>query len=76
MAAERSADQIQRDIEQARADLAVAVDRLADRANPKRVAGDLKQGLKERAMSPQGQVVIGATGVLVLVLIVRRVRRR
>jgi hypothetical protein len=76
VAAERSADEIQRDIEQARASLAVAVDQLADRTNPKRVADDVKQALIARAKSPQGQAVIGATGLLVVVLVVRRVRKR
>jgi hypothetical protein len=73
---ERSAEDIQRDIEQARASLAIAVDQLADRTSPKRVADDVKQKLIARAKSPQGQAAIGAVGVLVVVLVVRRVRRR
>ena len=63
MAGERSADEIQRDIEQSRAALATAVDQLAYRGNPKRVAENVKQTLREKAQSPQGRVVIGVTGV-------------
>jgi hypothetical protein len=75
VAGERTADEIQRDIEQARASLAVAVDQLADKTSPKRLAADVKARLLERAKTPQGQAVIGATGLLVVVLIVRRVRK-
>ena len=76
MAGERSADEIQRDIEQARASLAVAVDQLADKTSPKRLAADVRGRLVERAKSPQGQAVIGAAGVVLVILVVRRVRKR
>jgi uncharacterized protein DUF3618 len=76
VAGERTAEDIQRDIEQARASLAVAVDQLADRTSPKRLADDIKQQLIARAKSPQGQAVIAGAGVLVVFLVVRRVRRR
>jgi hypothetical protein len=75
VAAERSADDIQRDIEQARASLAVSVDRLATRTSPKRVADDVKSKLVAKARSPQGQAVIGVTGVVVVLLVVRRIRK-
>jgi hypothetical protein len=76
VAGERSADDIQRDIERSRAALATTVDQLAYRTNPKRVAENAKRSLRERAQSPQGRIVIGATGALVVVLIIRRVRKR
>jgi hypothetical protein len=76
VAGERTADEIQRDIEQARASLAVAVDQLAYRTNPKRVAENAKQTLKEKARTPQGQAVIGGVGLLVVVLVIRRFRKR
>lgn len=72
---ERGPEQIQREIEQARVKLAGAVDQIAYRTSPKRVAENAKQTLRERAQSPAGKAVIGATGGLVLVLIVRRIRR-
>jgi hypothetical protein len=73
---ERTADQVQAEIENARDALAVAVDQLATRANPKRLADDAKQSLRERAQSPAGKAVIGGVGALVLLLVIRRVRKR
>jgi hypothetical protein len=73
---DRSADEIQRDIEQARTGLAQAVDQLAYRTNPQRLAENAKQTLRERANSTQGRVVIGVTGGLVLLLVIRRIRKR
>ena len=74
MAVERSPEQIQRDIEQARAALAVAVDQLAERTNPKRVADDVKQTLLGKLRTPEGRAVAAGAGVLFLLLVVRRVR--
>jgi hypothetical protein len=74
--ADRSPEDIQREIEQARVTLADAVDQIAYRTSPKRLSEQVKQSLKEKAQSTQGRVVIGATGVLVVLLVVRRVRKR
>jgi osmotically-inducible protein OsmY len=73
--AERSADDIQREIEQARAALAETVDELAYRSSPKRVTENVKQALLAKARTPQGQAVIAGVGVLVIVAVVRRFRR-
>jgi hypothetical protein len=73
--AERSADDIQRDIEKSRAALAEAVDQLAYRTNPKRAVENVKQSLRDRAKTPQGQAVIAVVGGLVVVVIVRRFRK-
>jgi hypothetical protein len=73
--ADRDADDIKRDIEQSRAALAEAVDEIAFRTNPKRVADNAKQSLIEKAKTPQGQVVIGVVGVTVVLLIVKRFRK-
>jgi osmotically-inducible protein OsmY len=75
VAGERSADDIQRDIEQSRAALAEAVDQLSYRANPKRVSDNLKQSLKEKAQSPQGRIVIGVVGGVVVLLVIKRFRK-
>ncbi|HET8583175.1 MAG TPA: DUF3618 domain-containing protein [Jatrophihabitans sp.] len=75
MAGERSAEQIQHDIENSRAALAEAVDQLAYRTNPKRVIDNVKQTLREKAQSPQGKVAIGVAGGLVVVLVIRRFRK-
>lgn len=74
--AERNADEIQHDIEQARISLASAVDQLAERTSPKRVANDLKQDVLAKARTPQGKAVLGGAGVLVAILVIRRIRRR
>jgi len=74
--AERSADDIQRDIEQARVGLAQSVDRLAYRTNPHRVSEQVKQTLRAKANTTQGRVVIGVSGGLVVLLIVKRFRKR
>ena len=74
--ADRSPEEIQRDIEQARAGLAEAVDQLAYRTNPRRVSDNAKQALLVKVNSPQGRIVIGVSGGLVLLLIVRRFRNR
>jgi hypothetical protein len=73
--AERNAEQIQRDIEQSRAALAEAVDELAYRTNPKRVADNAKQSLREKAQTTQGKVAIGVAGGVIALLIIRRVRK-
>ena len=75
MAGERSADEIQRDIEKARAGLAESVDQLAYRTNPKRVADNAKITLRAKANSTEGRIVIGVTGGLVVLLIIRRIRK-
>jgi hypothetical protein len=73
--AERNPDDIQRDIEQARAGLAEAVDQLAYRSNPHRLADNAKQTVREKANTPQGRIVIGVTGGLVVLLIIKRIRK-
>jgi uncharacterized protein DUF3618 len=73
--AEQSAKDIQRDIERSRAALAQAVDQLAYRGNPKRVVENAKASAGAKARSPKGQVAIGVTGLLVALLIVRRIRK-
>jgi hypothetical protein len=75
VAADRSPDEIQRDIEQARASLAVAVDQLAYRTNPKRVTDNLKQSLMAKARTPRGQAVIAGAGLLVAIMVVRRIAK-
>jgi hypothetical protein len=73
---ERSADDIQREIEQARTGLAATVDRLAYRTSPKRIADDAKQTLRQKANTTQGRIAIGITSGLVVLLIVKRFRKR
>jgi hypothetical protein len=76
VAGERSAEDIQRDIERSRAALAEAVDELAHRTNPRRVADNFKQSLRARAQTTQGRIVIGVAGGVVVLLVVKRFRKR
>jgi hypothetical protein len=72
---ERSADDIQGDIEKSRAALAETVDQLAYRTNPKRAVDNVKQTLRQKAQSTQGRIVIGVTGGLVVLLVIRRIAK-
>ena len=73
--ADRDPDEITREIERSRVALAEAVDQLARRTSPKRVANNVKQSLIEKANTPQGRVVIGVSGAVFVLLIVKRVRK-
>jgi osmotically-inducible protein OsmY len=73
--ADRDPDEIKRDIEQSRAALAEAVDELAYRTNPKRVANNAKQSLLAKANTPQGRIAVGVTGAVIVLLIVKRFRK-
>jgi hypothetical protein len=73
---ERGADDIQREIERARVSLADTVDQIVYRTQPKRIADQIRQNLKEKAQTPKGKAVIGAAGAIVVLLIIRRVRNR
>lgn len=74
METDRSAEDIQREIEQARASLASTVDELAVRTSPKRIISDTKQKLIAQAQSPRGKAVLGGTAAVVALLLVVRVR--
>lgn len=64
----RDPQTIEREIEQARDQLASTLDQLADRAGPKSVV----RRLKEKATSPAGKAAMGAgVGVLVALVALR-----
>lgn len=69
--ADRDPDTIKAEIDQARDQLAVTVDSLAARANPQRVAADVKAGLVRFIKQPPVVLTIVGVGALVLVLKVR-----
>ena len=75
VAADRTAEDIQRDIEQARTSLAVAVDQLAERTSPKRIVNETKQSLIAKATSPAGIAIIASTAAGVIALLVVRALR-
>lgn len=74
--ADRDPDTIKRDIDQARDQLASTVDSLAERANPRRVADDVKAGVVRFVKKPVVAISLAGVGALVLALVVRRIRRR
>jgi hypothetical protein len=74
--ADRDPDTIRRDIDQARDQLASTVDSLAERANPRRVADDVKAGVMRFVKKPAVAVSLAGVGALMLALLVRRIRRR
>jgi hypothetical protein len=74
--AERDPDTIKRDIDLARDQLASTVDSLALRANPRRLADDLKVRVIEFVKKPAVIASLAGVGAVVVVVAVRRVRNR
>ena len=73
--AERDPEIIKQEIAAARDRLAVTVDSLAERANPHRVAEDLKVTAVRFLKQPAVAATIDGVGVLTLVGIIRAIRR-
>ncbi len=80
MAPSRDPDAIERDIEATRAELADAIDAIAERMSPKRVASRGVEVLREQATTvssrPPGQLAAVAAVVIVVVVIFWRRRSR
>jgi uncharacterized protein DUF3618 len=74
--ADRDPDTIKRDIDQARDQLAATVDTLAVRANPQRIANDIKAGVVRFLKKPAVAASLAGVGAVVVVVVVRRIRRR
>lgn len=74
--ADRDPEAIKRDIDVARDQLAATVDSLAERANPRRLADDLKARAVEFVKKPV--VIVSLVGIssVVVVIVVRRLRDR
>ena len=72
----RDPDQIEREIETTRTQLAGTLDELAERVNPKRLAGQAKETTVEWFQTPVGMAVLGGVALLVTLGVVRRVRNR
>jgi len=73
--ADRDPDTIKQEIDQARDQLALTVDSLAERANPRRLADDLKAGLVQFVKKPPVAISLAGVGTVVIVLVIRRIRR-
>ena len=74
--ADRDPDSIKQDIDVARDQLASTVDSLIERANPRRLADDLKARAIELLHKPAVQASLAGVGVLIVVVVVHRVRTR
>lgn len=73
--ADRDPDTIKAEIDQARDQLAVTVDTLAARANPRRLADDVKVAVVRFVKRPPVAISLAGVSVVVIVLAVRRARR-
>ena len=73
--ADRDPETIKQDIDQARNQLASTVDSLAERANPRRIADDVKVGLVRFVKRPAVAISLAGLGALAVVVVVRRMRR-
>jgi hypothetical protein len=74
--AERDPETIKRDIDVARDQLASTVDSLAERANPRRLADDVKARVIGFVTKPAVAVSLVGIGSVVVVVVVRRIRNR
>ncbi len=73
--ADRDPDTIKQEIDQARDQLAVTVDNLAERANPRRIADDVKSGVIRFVKKPPVAMSLAGIGAVLVVLAVRKLRR-
>ena len=73
--ADRDPDSIKADIDEARDQLALTVDSLAARANPRRLADDLKAGVVRFVKQPAVAISLAGVGVVVILVSVRRLRQ-
>jgi Protein of unknown function (DUF3618) len=73
--ADREVAEIRIELEQARERLATSVDQLTDRLAPQRLMNEAKTSLLAKASSPVGMAVLGGTGLLLTLLVVRNLRR-
>jgi hypothetical protein len=72
--AERDPEVIKAEIAAARDRLALTVDSLAERANPQRVADDLKSTALDFLNQPKVKAALVGVGVLVFIGLVRAIR--
>lgn len=73
---DRDPEEIRKDIDQARDRLAATVDTLAVRANPSRIAEDVKSRVIGFVTQPAVAASLAGLGLVTVVLLVRRARNR
>ncbi len=74
--AERDPDSIKHEIDQARDQLASTVDLLAERANPRRLADDVKARAIGLVKKPAVAISLAGIAALAAALVVRRIRNK
>ncbi|BBZ03547.1 membrane protein [Mycolicibacterium chitae] len=74
--ADRDPEEIMKEIDQARDQLAATVDSLAARANPQRIAEDAKARALAFVQKPAVTISLAGLGVLTVALVIRRLRNR
>jgi len=72
----RDPEQIQREIESSRAQLASTLDQLTERVSPKRLAGDARESTVAFLQTPPGYAALGAVALLLALAVARRIRSR
>ena len=72
--ADRDPEVIKQEIATARDRLALTVDSLAERANPQRVADDLKSAVLAFIKKPAVAAALAGLGVVTVVIVVRSIR--
>lgn len=73
---DRDPEVIKQEIAEARDRLALTVDSLAERANPQRVAEDLKSAVLRFVKKPAVAATLAGLGAVTVVVVVRSFRRR
>jgi hypothetical protein len=73
--ADRDPEVIKAEIDQARDRLALTVDSLVVRANPQRLADDLKAAVLRFVKKPAVTAALAGVSVVTVVIVIRRVRR-
>jgi hypothetical protein len=74
--ADRDPEAIKQEIDIARDQLAATVDSLAERANPRRLADDLKARVIGFVTKPAVAVTLAGIGSVVVFVVIRRIRDR
>jgi hypothetical protein len=72
----RDPRQIQLEIDAARESLAATLDQLAYRSSPKRIRAEGQAAVQRFLQSPVGVAAVGAVGLLLTVVVVRKIRHR
>jgi hypothetical protein len=72
----RDPRQIQLEIDAARESLAATLDQLVYRSSPTRLKAEGQAAVQRFLQSPVGMATVGAVGLLVTVVVVRKIRHR